>query len=86
MLEGPKDDGKKEAAVQLDLSNVPKYSIFPGQVVAAEGLNVNGAKLVAKEIYCDAKPDAPPPLKLVRGINLCFPECSGLKLWYLNDA
>lgn len=66
MLEGSRNASLGEA-VQLDLIGVPKYSIFPGQVVAAEGFNVTGDKLVAKKIYSDSKPDVPASPKLLRG-------------------
>lgn len=69
ILEGSESlsDGQ---AVEMDLSGVSKYSIFPGQVVAAEGFN-NGSKFVAQQIFYDASPEAPPPLKLPKGaLNL----------------
>jgi hypothetical protein len=35
----------------LDLSEIPGYSLFPGQVVAVKGINAQGNKIVAQAIY-----------------------------------
>ncbi|KAL0270076.1 UNVERIFIED_CONTAM: hypothetical protein PYX00_007603 [Menopon gallinae] len=59
MLEGSRDLSFGET-IQLDLGNVEKYSVFPGQIVAVEGVNITGDKLMAKQIYCDASPDPDP--------------------------
>ncbi|RMB90498.1 hypothetical protein DUI87_33099 [Hirundo rustica rustica] len=39
------------AQVPLDLSELPEYSLFPGQVVALEGTNSTGRRLVVSRLY-----------------------------------
>ncbi|XP_058678426.1 DNA polymerase alpha subunit B [Ammospiza caudacuta] len=39
------------AQVPLDLSELPEYSLFPGQVVALEGTNPTGRRMVVTKIY-----------------------------------
>jgi len=51
-------DSSGGATVPLDLSQVPSYSLFPGQVVALHASNPNGSKLVASKVY----EGVPPPL------------------------
>ena len=50
------------ARVEVDLSymkaNKLSYSLFPGQIVAIEGMNCSGRKLVAQRI-CEGAPHAP---------------------------
>jgi len=38
----------------LDPSQVPSYSLFPGQVVGVKATNPTGSRLVATEVYSDA--------------------------------
>ncbi|KAG0233664.1 DNA-directed DNA polymerase alpha subunit pol12 [Actinomortierella wolfii] len=38
------------ARVKLDLSEVPGYSFFPGQIVALEGINANGAAFAVTKV------------------------------------
>ncbi|KAF9977680.1 DNA-directed DNA polymerase alpha subunit pol12 [Actinomortierella ambigua] len=38
------------ARVRLDLSEVPGYSFFPGQIVALEGINANGATFAVTKV------------------------------------
>lgn len=66
ILEGSRDLSLGEL-VQLDLTSVSKYSIFPGQVVAVEGHNVTGDRLVAKELYSELSEAAPPLPSLPEG-------------------
>jgi DNA polymerase alpha subunit B len=50
MLEGSlKDSGGMR--IKLDLQEVPLYALFPGQIVAVEGINSTGRRMVAKKIY-----------------------------------
>jgi len=44
-------DTSSGACLPLDLSMVPAYSLFPGQVVATDCTNPNGSKLVASKMY-----------------------------------
>nr|XP_041567950.1 DNA polymerase alpha subunit B [Taeniopygia guttata] len=39
------------AEVPLDLSELPEYSLFPGQVVALEGTNSTGRRMVVTKLY-----------------------------------
>ncbi|NXA81464.1 DPOA2 polymerase, partial [Thryothorus ludovicianus] len=39
------------AQVPLDLSELPEYSLFPGQVVALEGTNSTGKRMVVSKLY-----------------------------------
>ncbi|XP_010191528.1 PREDICTED: DNA polymerase alpha subunit B, partial [Mesitornis unicolor] len=39
------------AQIPLDLSELREYSLFPGQVVALEGTNSTGRKMVVSKIY-----------------------------------
>ncbi|NXE01926.1 DPOA2 polymerase, partial [Chaetorhynchus papuensis] len=39
------------AQVPLDLSELPEYSLFPGQVVALEGTNSTGRRMVVSKLY-----------------------------------
>lgn len=48
--------------VQLDLSSIHSYSLFPGQVLAVEGTNPIGEILFAQRIFTEAyAPPAPAP-------------------------
>jgi len=49
MLEGSQELSAG-VRVKLDLSEVRQFALFPGQVVAAEGLNSTGQKLVVRKI------------------------------------
>ncbi|XP_061783829.1 DNA polymerase alpha subunit B isoform X3 [Nerophis lumbriciformis] len=49
VLEAGPEQGAQQ--VRLDLSELQEYSLFPGQVVAMEGLNTTGEKLVVSKIY-----------------------------------
>lgn len=44
-------DGSSGASIQVDLSQTPSYSLFPGQVVAMNCNNPTGARLVTSKVY-----------------------------------
>ncbi|KXJ17723.1 DNA polymerase alpha subunit B [Exaiptasia diaphana] len=50
MLEGSLDLCQGQQ-VKVDLSNVQQFALFPGQIIAARGLNSTGQKLVINQIY-----------------------------------
>lgn len=69
LLEGC-TDLNKGATVSLNLSKLQSYSIFPGQVIIAQGTNVTGSQFVAQNIYTDATyalPPAPEKLQQLQG-------------------
>jgi DNA polymerase alpha subunit B len=37
--------------IPLEVSALPRYSLFPGQVLALSGINSSGAKFVAKSVF-----------------------------------
>ncbi|XP_068451500.1 DNA polymerase alpha subunit B [Clinocottus analis] len=49
---GPEQGGQQ---VPVDLSELKEYSLFPGQVVALEGMNTTGKKLMASKL-CEGVP------------------------------
>lgn len=51
----------------MDLSILEKYSIFPGQVVAAQVYNLTKERLVVKELFSDVAPEVFKPYDLPRG-------------------
>ncbi|XP_012285306.1 DNA polymerase alpha subunit B [Orussus abietinus] len=56
LLEGAKSPNtvKGIPIIKLDLSSIPQYSVFRGQVVAVEGCNPTGNVLVAKEMFVES--------------------------------
>ncbi|XP_033123585.1 DNA polymerase alpha subunit B-like [Anneissia japonica] len=50
LLEGSVDSSSGRR-VHLNLSELKEYSLFPGQIVAVDGSNTTGNKLVASQIY-----------------------------------
>ncbi|XP_066574868.1 DNA polymerase alpha subunit B [Amia ocellicauda] len=50
VLEGEREQSSG-GRVPLQLSELPEYSLFPGQVVVLEGLNTTGRKLVVSRLY-----------------------------------
>ena len=50
LLEGSIDSSSGRQ-VPLDVSNVPQFSLFPGQVVAMDGINSSGRRFVANKIH-----------------------------------
>jgi len=55
VLEGGMETSNS-ARVKLDVQDVKEYSLFPGQVVAARGINTTGAKMQANQIFQVAMP------------------------------
>ncbi|KAL6117567.1 pola2 [Pungitius sinensis] len=45
---GPEQGGQQ---IPVDLSELKAYSLFPGEVVALEGMNTTGKKLMASKLY-----------------------------------
>nr|XP_022332439.1 DNA polymerase alpha subunit B-like [Crassostrea virginica] len=50
ILEGSRDTSAGRF-IPLDLSDLKQYSLFPGQIVAMEGINTSGQKFVVKKLY-----------------------------------
>ncbi|KAH9509083.1 DNA polymerase alpha subunit B [Bulinus truncatus] len=50
LLEGSHETSSGKC-ISLDLSEVSNYSLFPGQILACEGINNTGKKLVVQKIY-----------------------------------
>ncbi|ELQ76235.1 DNA polymerase alpha-primase complex, polymerase-associated subunit B [Trachipleistophora hominis] len=44
-------DESNDTLVELNLSEMDRYSLFPGQVVAIRGRNLNGNEIIVQEIY-----------------------------------
>ena len=53
--------------ILLDLREVPSFSLFPGQIVAARGMNTTGEKMVVQALYTAAAP--PPPVSPVENVH-----------------
>ncbi|XP_065102729.1 DNA polymerase alpha subunit B [Paramisgurnus dabryanus] len=49
LLEAGQEQGGRQ--VPVDLSELKEFSLFPGQVVAMEGMNTSGQKFVATKLY-----------------------------------
>jgi len=58
MLEGSRRDSGGRR-VKLDLTEVPTYSLFPGQIVLVEGINSGGRKMVVSRIVEGFPADLP---------------------------
>eukprot|EP00698_Gefionella_okellyi_P004427 TRINITY_DN14085_c0_g1_i1.p1 TRINITY_DN14085_c0_g1~~TRINITY_DN14085_c0_g1_i1.p1 ORF type:complete len:495 (+),score=85.27 TRINITY_DN14085_c0_g1_i1:37-1521(+) len=43
--------GAEGDRIRLDLSDAPAFSVFPGQVVAVEGINLSGSQLLVKRFF-----------------------------------
>ncbi|XP_038078609.1 DNA polymerase alpha subunit B-like [Patiria miniata] len=50
LLEGSVDTSSGKQ-VMLSLSDIKEFSLFPGQIIASDGINSKGVKLVASKIY-----------------------------------
>ncbi|GFN97156.1 DNA polymerase alpha subunit b [Plakobranchus ocellatus] len=61
LLEGSRNTSSGKC-ISLDLSELTQYSLFPGQIIACEGVNSAGKKFLAKKIYeSKALPQSDPP-------------------------
>ncbi|KAJ9070891.1 DNA-directed DNA polymerase alpha subunit pol12 [Entomophthora muscae] len=56
MLEPARSVGSTAARVPLDLSGIPSYSIFPGQIVGVEGINPTGNELRVSKLIQGSLP------------------------------
>lgn len=92
LLEGSRDmSGGK--TISLDLSELKQYSLFPGQIIACEGVNTTGKKFVVKKIFQSQSlpmPDPPreqenaTPLKMIVAVGPYAPS-DGLDYSPLSD-
>jgi len=57
VLEGGMEESNS-ARVKLDVQDTKEYSLFPGQVIGAHGINTTGAKIQASKLYQGALPVA----------------------------
>ena len=66
LLEGSKEDSSGRR-VQLDLQEMPGYSLFPGQIVLVQGTNSTGRRMLARKIIEGVMPTLPTttPMKLL---------------------
>ncbi|KAF5275015.1 hypothetical protein FQA39_LY06952 [Lamprigera yunnana] len=53
LLEGSQDLTRGNT-IELNLNKVSNYALFPGQIVAIEGLNPSGTNFIVQKIYTDA--------------------------------
>lgn len=49
-------ESSNSARVKLDVQDVKEYSLFPGQVIAARGMNTTGSNMQASQIFQAAMP------------------------------
>lgn len=51
--------------IKLDLSNLRQYALFPGQIIAVQGVNPTGGTFIAHTIFTSAmlpSPENPPSI------------------------
>jgi DNA polymerase alpha subunit B len=57
VLEGSMETSSS-ARIKLDVQDVKEYRLFPGQIVAARGINTTGSKMQANQIFQVAMPQS----------------------------
>lgn len=65
------------ATLPMDVSRVGQFSLFPGQIVAAETVNPNGSRLLASKILSDASPELPKVKDRITNLPLSVAVVSG---------
>ncbi|XP_043273450.1 DNA polymerase alpha subunit B isoform X2 [Venturia canescens] len=72
MLEGCKlpPQSRMSCTMLLDLDNLPSYSIFPGQILAVEGTNPTGDKLIVTKMFSSGSAEASASLKTKDDVHL----------------
>lgn len=69
LLEGSLDSSSGRR-VSLDVSNVPQFSLFPGQIAAMDGVNISGQRFVANKIHEGVLPSSPVNALRTNGLNV----------------
>ncbi|CAH1791695.1 unnamed protein product [Owenia fusiformis] len=69
ILEGSRETSNGKT-VPLDVTGVPQYSLFPGQIIAAEGLNSTGSKFMASKIYEGVPPTPAAPMSIEDDLHM----------------
>ncbi|KAG7204135.1 hypothetical protein KM043_001982 [Ampulex compressa] len=72
MLEGCKRaiGAKSAGLVDLDLTSIKQYSVFPGQIVAVEGTNSTGSILKVNDLYSNGYAPMPKVPNLKRNLSI----------------
>ncbi|XP_033324393.2 DNA polymerase alpha subunit B [Megalopta genalis] len=60
----------EDSFIQLDLSGIKHYSVFPGQIVVVEGTNATGKALLAKELFVKGHVPLAEPPKLTEDLKV----------------
>ncbi|KAK4535939.1 hypothetical protein CDCA_CDCA06G1964 [Cyanidium caldarium] len=66
--------------VALDLSALPEYFVFPGQIVAVRGTNPDGNRIVVRELYDDASDVRPNRPRTTTAAPSGFAPAAGARL------
>lgn len=56
--------------IKLDLSRLKQYALFPGQIIAAQGVNPTGGAFIVHKIYTSATLPSPVHPPCINGMNL----------------
>ena len=78
LLEGTKEISSGQS-VPLDVSMVKEYSFFPGQIVAVEGSNPTGKKIVVNAVTTPSVNPTPKTDISFSGLNVIIAIAWGLK-------